>query len=416
MPRTLHFYRNRFFRLAAILSTSLWHSANLSAKDIQELVFEADIRPLLEKYCYSCHGEEKQKGDVQLSSFHDKRMLIREHELWREVIYQIESEEMPEEEPLPTPEERRLLVDWLEHTLNEIDWSKVKNAGHVTLPRLTKQEYNNTMRDLLGIDIRPGDSFLEDGEGQSGFKNDRDSLYVTPTLMEKYFQAAERSIEALLHHNKEPIALHYESEDMFMTETRETPKEFGDDFKGYVINRGQMTLYESIEFPYDGIYRFKARALSTKGPTGSRLRINDEVKGDIEVLSEEPEIYEIIAFVPAGENQVAWNIEIPPIHYDPPKEGRMFPTPSFARKASLLTGYKSKAPLTQRPQINTHSYFLVGPTRTSLRKPPPKRFSKSSCRGHSGALYPIRSAIAISNCLGKKGRPINPSKTLSGRP
>lgn len=287
---------------------------------IKSISYESDIRPLLEKYCYSCHGEEKQKGDVQLSSFHDKRMLIREHELWREVIYQIESEEMPEEEPLPNPEERRLLVDWLEHTLNEIDWSKVKNAGHVTLPRLTKQEYNNTMRDLLGIGIRPGDSFLEDGEGQSGFKNDRDSLYVTPTLMEKYFQAAERSIEALLHHSKEPIALHYESEDMFMTETRETPKEFGNDFKGYVINRGQMTLYESIEFPYDGIYRFKARALSTKGPTGSRLRINDEVKGDIEVLSEEPKVYEIAAFVPAGENQVAWNIEIPPIHYDPPKE------------------------------------------------------------------------------------------------
>jgi hypothetical protein len=307
-------------RIASWVAIAILTLARAQGSDaLKSISYESDIRPLLEKYCYSCHGEEKQKGDVQLSSFHDKRMLVREHELWREVIYQIESEEMPEKEPLPTPEERRLLVDWLEHTLNEIDWSQVKSAGHVTLPRLTNEEYNNTMRDLLGIDIRPGDSFLEDGEGQSGFNNDRDSLFITPSQMEKYFQAAERSIEALLHHNKDPIALHYESEDMFMTETRETPKEFGNDFRGYVINRGQMTLYDSIEFPYDGIYRFKARALSTKGPTGSRLRINDEVKGDIKVLSEEPAVYEITAFVPAGENQVAWNIEIPPIHYDPPE-------------------------------------------------------------------------------------------------
>ena len=105
----------------------------------------------------------KQNGDVQLSSFHEKRMLIREHELWRS--FKLSRKKCPKE-PLPTPGD----VDWLEHTLNEIDWSKVKNAGHVTLPRLTKEEYNNTMRDLLGIDIRPGNAFLEDGEGKAGLR------------------------------------------------------------------------------------------------------------------------------------------------------------------------------------------------------------------------------------------------------
>jgi len=275
---------------------------------------------LLDEYCFRCHGEEKQKGDVQLSSFHTKRMLIEEHRLWREVIHLIKTEEMPEEEPLPTPEERALLVDWLEQTLNEIDWSQVKNPGRVTMPRLTKVEYNNTMRDLLGIDIQPGNNFSEDGEGQSGFTNDRDNLFITPVLLEKYFEAAERSTDALLAHNREPIFYHHESEDMFMTETRETPKPFGDDFFGYVINRGQMTLYESMDFPYDGIYEFKARALSTGGPTGARLRINDEVKGDIEVYQEEADVYRITAFVPKGSNQVAWNIQVPEVYFKPPSE------------------------------------------------------------------------------------------------
>ncbi len=272
---------------------------------------------MLEQYCYRCHGEEKQKGDIQLSSFHTKRTLLKEHRLWQDVIHLVREEEMPEEEPLPSPEERRLLVDWLEHSLNEIDWSKVRNPGRVTMPRLTKVEYNNTMRDLLGFDFNPGNVFSEDGEGQSGFTNDRDNLFITPVQMEKYFAAAERSLDALLSFEKEPIDYYYESEDMFMTETRETPKQIGDDFFGYVINRGQMTLYESMDFPHDGFYKFTIRALSTEGPTGTRLRINDEVKGDIEIYKETPDVYSITAFVPKGSNQVAWNIQVPAVLYEP---------------------------------------------------------------------------------------------------
>jgi hypothetical protein len=304
--------------------------------DLLNLSYTEDIRPLLEEYCYRCHGEEKQKGDVQLSSFHNKRMILKEHKLWQEVIHMVESEEMPDEEPLPTPEERALIVGWLEQTLNEIDWSKVKNPGHITMPRLTKTEYNNTMRDLLGIDIKPGNFFSEDGEGQSGFTNDRDSLFITPVLMEKYFDAAERSIDALLSFKKEPIEYHYESEDMFMTETRETPKQFGDDFWGYVINRGQMTLYESIDFPHDGFYEFTVRALSTEGPTGTRLRINDETKGDIEIYSEEPGLYQITAFVAKGSHQVAWNIQKPAVFYKPKSQPKQPAYKDFPVNAGKL--------------------------------------------------------------------------------
>jgi hypothetical protein len=306
-------------RINIVWFVFLFKSLSVFASGIADLNFESDIRPLLDQYCFRCHGEEKQKGDIQLSSFHDKRGLLKEYKLWQEVIHQIKSEEMPEEEPLPTHEERTLLVSWLEQTLNEIDWSKVKNPGHITMPRLTKEEYNNTMRDLLGIDIKPGNFFSEDGEGHSGFTNDRDSLVITPVLMEKYFAAAERSIDALLSYRYTPVEFFYESEDMFMTETRETPKQFEGDFFGYVINRGQMTLYESIDFPYDGIYEFRIRALSTGGPTGTRLRINDEIKGDIEVHEETAGIYSLNAFVPEGTQQVAWNIEVPEVYFKAPK-------------------------------------------------------------------------------------------------
>lgn len=343
LPQLLH------LKLIAISCVSLCAlSPSLSAvSEVSSLSYEDDILPLLDTYCYRCHGEEKQKGDVQLSSFHTKRTLLKEHRLWQDVIHVVREEEMPDEEPLPSPEERRTLVEWLEQTLNEIDWSEVKNPGHVTMPRLTKAEYNNTMRDLLGFDFNPGNVFSEDGEGQSGFTNDRDNLFITPVQMEKYFEAAERSLDALLSFEKDPIDYYYESEDMFMTETRETPKQIGDDFLGYVINRGQMTLYESMDFPHDGFYKFTIRALSTEGPSGTRLRINDEIKGDIEIFKTEPDIYSITAFVPKGSHQVAWNIQIPPVLYKPkpkPKDPKYKELPYDAGKL-VQQGIDENTPL-----------------------------------------------------------------------
>src|SRR5438270_847588 len=73
---------------------------------------------------------------------------------------------------------------------------------------------------------------------------------------------------------REPTTQHFESEEMLMTETRERPRDFGDGFNGYVLNRGQMTLYNSVAFPYDGFYRFAARIRSTRGAAGARLRLD----------------------------------------------------------------------------------------------------------------------------------------------
>ena len=96
-----------------------------------------------------------------------------------------------------------------------------------------------------------------------------------------------------------------------MTETREVPRDFGDGFKGYVLNRGQMTLYTSVRFPHDGFYTFRVRARSGGPPCGGRLRIDGEPKGDIVAGSPTPEILTVTSFVKAGSRQMTWNIETP---------------------------------------------------------------------------------------------------------
>ena len=74
---------------AAVLGSTPFTQAKT---DLDALSYQNDILPLLEEYCYRCHGEDKQKGDIQLSSFHDKRTLLKEHKLWQDVIHVVREE------------------------------------------------------------------------------------------------------------------------------------------------------------------------------------------------------------------------------------------------------------------------------------------------------------------------------------
>src|SRR5262245_63297606 len=105
---------------------------------------------------------------------------------------------MPPAQPLPSPEERERLAAWVEKQLKHPDWTKVRNAGHVTLPRLNRIEYNNTIRDLTGIDLRPADTFPIDGAGESGFSNDRAGLFMSPLLVEKCLAAAGYVVDEVI--------------------------------------------------------------------------------------------------------------------------------------------------------------------------------------------------------------------------
>ncbi len=266
---------------------------------------------MIETYCLKCHDTEEMKGDVDLSIYTSEAHMKRDSEFWRLAMDLIELEEMPTKAPFPSDQEREEMVAWIDSVVNDRDWVANPHPGHVTIPRLTKTEYNNTMRDLIGVDLHAGDSFLEDGEGQSGFENDRNALFANPSLLDNYFQAADRVLTSLLELQNEPIKLHWESEDMFMTEMSSKLLEFPGEpgVVGYDINRGQMTLYDSSEFPTDGYYRFKLRARHINGLVGATLRIDNEVAETLRIESPEPQVYELIAFVRGGTRQIAWNYE-----------------------------------------------------------------------------------------------------------
>lgn len=153
--------------------------------------FKKDILPLLDQYCTGCH-DESAKGGVNLESLSQDGHFWQEPKTWEKALTQLRDQGMPPlKKTQPKPEERARLVKWLQGTLDNPDPSKVpRTAAQIPIHRLSRLEYNNTVRDLLGVSIRPADNFPPDGGGGGGFDNNASTLFVPPILMEKYLAAA----------------------------------------------------------------------------------------------------------------------------------------------------------------------------------------------------------------------------------
>jgi hypothetical protein len=269
-----------------------------------------DVRPFVQKYCLDCHNATEQKGEVDLTHFGSPESVMQEFKLWQTVLQQVEEEEMPPKKPLPTAEEREHLVISLRKHMESIDWSQQKGVERVTFPRLTKYEYNNTLRDLLGIDFQPGNLLLDDAPGLSGFTNDRDALFISPALAEQLFDAAEYAIQSLLNLKQEASSRHYESEKMLMTERGAVPIDLPGGGHGYSLDgAGQRTLYDELHAPVDGWYRITVKHVGRGGDAGLRLRVDNEPRHDFRTLDGQPQVEAIELLLRAGTHQMTWNIE-----------------------------------------------------------------------------------------------------------
>ena len=182
--------------------------------------FFAPLRPYLDTHCVKCHGGEKTEGKLDFRRFESERDLAASQRVWEEIAAQIESGDMPPKKPLPSAEENGHAVAWIRGRLGSIDWAALRSPGRVTLPRLTRAEYRNTLRDLLGVDLRAGEDLPEDGEGPSGFVNDRDALALSPAAMELYFDAAASALDGAFALARKPGIWRFEAEEMTRTAPR----------------------------------------------------------------------------------------------------------------------------------------------------------------------------------------------------
>ncbi len=151
--------------------------------------FAEDVQPVLEKYCYGCHGLGSKKGGVTLDEFPDEKSPQSAAKVWFAVLKNVRSNIMPPaEKPQPTAEERSLLEGWIKYSALAIDPTN-PDPGRVTVRRLNRVEYRNTIKDLLGVEFDVNGEFPQDDTGH-GFDNNGDVLTLSPLLLEKYFAAA----------------------------------------------------------------------------------------------------------------------------------------------------------------------------------------------------------------------------------
>ena len=175
-------------RIALVAGFILSSLASPAAEKKEVSQFRKDIQPLLAEYCYDCHGEGMSKGNVAFDELKSDDALL-DHQLWSRVLKNVRVGLMPPaKKPQPTAEERKRLENWIKYQAFGIDPNNL-DPGRVTVRRLNRVEYRNTIRELMGVEFDTNVEFPPDDTG-FGFDNIGDVLTVSPMLLEKYMTAA----------------------------------------------------------------------------------------------------------------------------------------------------------------------------------------------------------------------------------
>lgn len=155
--------------------------------------FRKAIRPILENYCFDCHADGANKGNVTFDEFQDDQAIFADHELWLQVLKNLRAGLMPpQKKSQPTQEEKELVERWIKSAVFAID-PQNPDPGRVTIRRLNRVEYQNTIRDLIGVTYDAQSAFPADDTGH-GFDNISDVLTLPPMLLEKYVIAANQIV------------------------------------------------------------------------------------------------------------------------------------------------------------------------------------------------------------------------------
>lgn len=267
--------------------------ANSSADPAGQVDYAKDIVPLVKKYCLRCHEGDDAEAGVAMRQYKAAGDFLKNREQAEQIYEALSSELMPpDDEPQPTPEERRRWAKWLDSILFDIDCDTGPDPGRVTIRRLNRNEYNNTIRDLLSLPstYRPADDFPSDDVGE-GFDNIGDVLSLPPLLMEKYMDAAEETARrAILVRNDETAERQSRSGDKLKADNG---RRFGEGFA--FASAGSVKA--SFAFRRAGEYLIRVRASGDQAgdePAKMQWKLNDREIAVVDVPNkrDDPQFFE----------------------------------------------------------------------------------------------------------------------------
>lgn len=264
--------------------------------------YNEEILPTLKKYCADCHWGSEAEADFNLEGFETLDQLLNGRKKWKKVVVRVAAKEMPPENENPLPEsDRQAALNWIDHLLNVVDCTDI-NPGNVTIRRLNRTEYKNTIRDLVGLHYEPADQFPGDDVGY-GFDNIADVLSLPPILMEKYLKAAEEITTRAIIDPSKPVYSRTINGNQFNKTRGSRP------YDGFHLMTTNGTIDFAVDVPITGNYDVEVRAFGDQAGDESvqmSFGANGKSIGTKPVLAEDNEHgrYEFVAALNQGKNRL----------------------------------------------------------------------------------------------------------------
>jgi hypothetical protein len=158
-----------------------------------ERQFADTVQPFLNSYCTSCHGGAKPAAQFDVRQYSSAESVVQDFSRWDRVREKLAAGEMPPKQARqPDARARQQVVNWIDATWKSEARRNDGDPGVVLARRLSNAEYDYTIHDLTGVDIRPAREFPVDPANQAGFDNSGESLTMSSALLTKYLQAARK--------------------------------------------------------------------------------------------------------------------------------------------------------------------------------------------------------------------------------
>ena len=261
----------------------------LSAVSLPAADYAQDVRPVLQKHCFRCHGPDESNGDVRLDTLStDLTGNSAAAETWHDVLNVLNLGEMPpRDEPPLTGPEREVLAGWVTRKIQQAVKARRSTGGRVTIRRLNRIEYRNTMRDLLGLPLDFGRNLPPDSPGADGFTNNGAALRMSPQQLGSYLASARSAMRRTIVTADEPdIAAISQTESVSDKRKRHYTSTLG--------RSGEFVL-RSREFPDEGefVIRVRAKAVLPENSPYPQLRVVMGYRADTQTPSAEVGVQEI---------------------------------------------------------------------------------------------------------------------------
>jgi len=239
--------------------------------------YEQVVLPVLETFCVDCHGPKRQKAKLRLDTLPNDFRNTAVVETWHDVLDKLNAAEMPpEDEKQPDATQLASLVDWLTHEIRQVKVRQRSNGGRTVLRRMTRYEYANTLRDLLGIDAAFGADLPPEPTSPDGFKNNGAVLGMSPIQLEYYLSTARTALGRSIASGPKPRVFAHFSDKSEKPRRKRSPT-------GNRLEPGGRFLTRAPEFPREGEVRVRvrARAAIPDGAPLPRMRVTLGVRSDV---------------------------------------------------------------------------------------------------------------------------------------